>query len=346
MGPRSNMDPFNYYHKDALGAVDLSQERQRSMNKLSAHAKASHAKAVAEAVAYARASNTAGSHKDKMAAAIAFAQQQRIDRQELAQKEAKLKAAERKKFRARKHMVAKAGPTLVAASKFTGGNGGYSERPPPHIVEGFREEFRAKKAAEAAAAAGGAQREIDRAMRELREEVDVEPAPREGRRRVQLQEPQPSMPDAYARGLAAISERVNKPDPARMARQREAMFAAEREERRQKAEQAAEARAPNWWPKELKIAPPRRRPPDARTVAAAEARLFSIKEKLEGGGELTDVEMSDAAAILELREIWAETAQQWAAAEEEKTVRLPPLVPSNRPVRANGHEAAAQMIWL
>ena len=61
---------------------------------------------------------------------------------------------------------------------------------------------------------------------------------------------------------------------------------------------------------------------EERLKAAAEARLLSIKEKLEGGGELTEVEMSDAAAILELREIWAQTAQQWATLWEMESGQL------------------------
>ena len=69
----------------------------------------------------------------------------------------------------------------------------------------------------------------------------------------------------------------------------------------------AQSRAPDWWPRELQVAP-RRRPPSPRTVAASESRLTDIKAKLAARQRLTAVDESDAAAIMELRQRWAETA--------------------------------------
>jgi hypothetical protein len=112
---------------------------------------------------------------------------------------------------------------------------------------------------------------------------------------------------------------------------------------------AAQSRAPSWWPRSVEVGEPRPRPPSPATVSAANARLTELKAKLEGGEELTDVEMSDAAAIMELRKIWAERAVEAEAAKEAaRAVGAPPSHP--RTVRANiqrgGMDAAEAMTWL
>ena len=281
------------------------------------------AQAIADAVAYAKQIDSPGSHKAKLAAAVKFAQQQRLARQQ----SSGLKAEQRKPARQQSSV-----PTLPPATL----------APPMPASSGAK--LSAAQRGRHAANVNG----IDRAMRELRGDASHEAA-HEGRRRVQLVEPRGSAAapatallqpaEAYERSL---NQRLNQADPGRVLRQREAAHEAERAARRQQAEAAAERRAPNWWPRQPKVSAVRR-PPEPRMVAAAEARLLDIKMKLEGGEDLSPDELSDAAAILELRQLWAEAVEE--AAKVEEAGRLPPIA-SRRPFRANGHEAASQMVWL
>lgn len=84
-------------------------------------------------------------------------------------------------------------------------------------------------------------------------------------------------------------------------------------------------RRPAWWPRELKVVPSprRRRPPSPTTVAAAESRLREIRVKLEAGERLSTEEESDATAILQLKDIWAESAVPAAGLKEAP---LAPLI--------------------
>ena len=134
--------------------------------------------------------------------------------------------------------------------------------------------------------------------------------------------------------------------------------------KRYDAQKESQARAPSWWPRQpipvpVAVAPgqPRIRPPSPRTVAAADARLRQIESKLEAGQELDEAEVSDAEAILELKQLWAErekVAAKEAAVEEAlqrrqgKRTVLPPLAPAGHRASAvmqkGGHEVAALMV--
>merc|ERR1711965_597192 len=97
-------------------------------------------------------------------------------------------------------------------------------------------------------------------------------------------------------------------------------MAARLEAERAATEKAARAREPAWWPKEAKVVPkaPKRRPASPRTVEAAERRLEQIKMRMDAGHELTAEEMNDAAAIFELRKIWAALEQELREERLEK----------------------------
>lgn len=81
------------------------------------------------------------------------------------------------------------------------------------------------------------------------------------------------------------------------------------EKGREAQRQLVKSRNPNWWPQELRVAP-QWRPPDARTVAASADRLSEIKAMLAAGQKLDAADESDAAAIMELHEMWAANAAQ------------------------------------
>ena len=103
--------------------------------------------------------------------------------------------------------------------------------------------------------------------------------------------------------------------------------ATQREARREHeaAKRASDKRAPNWWPRAPKPIVNRRPPPDAKTVAGAEARLAEVKAKMRRGDELTDADKNDAYAILELRKIWEAQAEAALEAAEEEARRGPPI---------------------
>jgi hypothetical protein len=101
----------------------------------------------------------------------------------------------------------------------------------------------------------------------------------------------------------------------------------EREEEavRQMYQAQVQSRRPAWWPREMKAVPYQRPrpPPSPTTVAAANARLGEIRQKLELGHQLTANEESDASAILQLKEIWAEGAAATAAPERSTPFKSP-----------------------
>ena len=186
-----------------------------------------------------------------------------------------------------------------------------------------------------------AQRQVDRAMIELRGELGSQVAER---RRVQMQEPEPPL-EAELSSFATFARAV---DPGRAMRQREMAFEAQSAAAREKAAKEAQSRSPHWWPRELKLAPPRRRLPSPNTVVAADRRLFEIKGKSDQGEPLTDLEKRDAAAILELRDIWEARAKdaQAAAQAEQRQLLLPPIGGGRvRPQRNSGQAIAALMVW-
>ena len=115
--------------------------------------------------------------------------------------------------------------------------------------------------------------------------------------------------------------RVHLPrdDPVSRLAQINAMRAARLEQLKEKEREAhrksVDARTPSWWPREVHVAPkqqlpprPRRPPSDPEIVAAANKRLDQIRLRLEEGQRLTPEEESDAAAIMELRRVWAARA--------------------------------------
>ena len=75
--------------------------------------------------------------------------------------------------------------------------------------------------------------------------------------------------------------------------------------------------------------------------------------RMDAGHELTAEEMNDAAAIFELRKIWAALEQELREErlEKERTraaSMLPPIEARGRPgvfKPGHGHEAASAMIW-
>lgn len=96
---------------------------------------------------------------------------------------------------------------------------------------------------------------------------------------------------------------------AQLEAQRDAKRAAEIEAEKAAYRAAAQSRTPAWWPREVRVnkSPPRR-PPPAQLKAAADARLDEIRTKLQAGDRLSVDEQNDAEAILKLKARWSEDA--------------------------------------
>jgi len=116
------------------------------------------------------------------------------------------------------------------------------------------------------------------------------------------------------------------------------------------------ARSPGWWPRQLKMGPPRRRPPSAHRVAAADSRLREIRTKLEAGVPLTVNEEAEAEAILKLMQVWkADPEARQKATQAPVGANAMPMAPLIGPSGlklptiprrgVGGYEAAACMTW-
>ena len=144
---------------------------------------------------------------------------------------------------------------------------------------------------------------------------------------------------------------------AQVEAQREAQRAAKEQADREVYTQQVAKRRPMWWPGDLKLAPPKRRPPDPRTIAAAEARLCQIHAKRNEGLPLSVAEESDADAIGKLKQLWAEDSAMRAVninSMDDKELNLPtrPILgpkglalPSIPRHRTDAYDAATCMIW-
>jgi hypothetical protein len=345
-----------HYHHDALGYVDIARERRSAQ----AHVAAAAAKVKADEGTpkapewLARATpipvaNPMRANQSAIAAAMAQAKERRLRAAQEAQQQQQQqqRPGRKEKRRGAKPVAASAGPIAqpVAVSRA--------------LIPG------------AALAAVNQSSEftsgVDRAIAELRragksvrirEEgvrqpgvVSQPPAPL--RQRPQPPHPLPSAASAARYAAYDDQNRSPKADPVaeltRRNRERAMAHEAARAAKQHDVRKAAQSHAPSWWPRSVEVGEPRPRPPSPATVSAANARLTELKAKLEGGEELTDVEMSDAAAIMELRKIWAERAVEAEAAKEAaRAVGAPPSHP--RTVRANiqrgGMDAAEAMTWL
>ena len=119
----------------------------------------------------------------------------------------------------------------------------------------------------------------------------------------------------HAAEARAESERLTRRaamDPvtrlAELNARRAAQYAAIKEKDCEVHRNAVNARSPAWWPREVRLAPPRDpppQPPKPEMVAMADRRLGEIRLKLEAGQGLAPDEESDAVAILELQRMWA-----------------------------------------
>ena len=279
---QTEWDAVSQMH-DALGAVDFGRERQVTVQTGGGAAPQQQAAAT---VAGRR--GTASDHATKLAAAIAKQQEQRLARQQAQVKSNN--GPSRRQPQQRQSAPTQSSAKLVRPEAQRSANNEAAQREVQRVAqrnEELRDEVMRLERARAA------QCELDalhQAALKVLKEKDTER-------------------DRLARGTDDPVSRL-----AQVNAQRAARLGQLREKEREAHCKAVDARTPVWWPRELRVAPrqppPRQRPPppDPEMVAAANKRLDEIRSKLEEGQRLTPDEESDAAAIMELRRVWAARA--------------------------------------
>lgn len=335
----------SHYNHDSLGAVDLAREHQmvRAADALAAAATQSPPAPAHPTAARARMDAA------RVAAATEYAREQRAARQQ-AQKEQQKPTANMAVGRVDNSVAQKAADRAMLGRREMGAPSKLLQPPrrqqpkQQHPQQQQQQQQRQLQLPERRWGLPQVQQQD-----KLPERHKALEKPVEGRRQARFQEPeqtteQRALQERIARQRAALGLH---PDPAlgdRIASHRELQMEAAAEAKRKEAERLAHERAPTWWPREAKrVPPPQRlaRPPSPATVKAADARLRQIWLQIEGGEEISDDEMNDMAAILELKKLWKQAAEAAEAAEKEKATSELPSLLGGRPFRANGHEAAS-----
>ena len=317
-------------------------------------------------------------HAARIAAAKAYAQEQRVARQAQAQARAQAKASTRGRKAGRghharisepaermeeqsaqkrtaQHKEPALAPTAAAPPSQVGGKRSVTVHPgagaqllppifdpkdsvPASVVDRFRAEYRAMQAEKQAKSRA----EAASAVRS------------EGQHGAQGEKLSHETAARREREAAAM-RKLEALHAAQHAADLAARRQAQKDEADREAQRAiAQSRAPAWWPREARPQRQAPRPPSPRTFAAAEARLAEVRAKLAAGQSLTKSEESDAVAIIELGHLWADamnlaakqSAQHARVQELNQSVAMPTRGRRVPPGRAGGYEAAALMVGL